>query len=96
MATKLFVGNLHFDTTEQELRSLFSDFRPIYSAKLIKDRSTGKARGFGFIELEGQNISNAIEHLNGTLLRGRKIRINRAFKRKSTKKTSEKSYSYRS
>ena len=78
MAKKLFVGNLPYSATEEELRELFAQYGEVQSVKLITDRETGRPRGFAFIEMEAQA---AIDALNGTELGGRNLRVDVARER---------------
>ncbi len=75
----IYVGNLANSTTEEQLRSLFSQYGEVKSVKIIKDKFSGEARGFAFVEMgtadEGQA---AINGLNGTEVGGRRLRINEA------------------
>ena len=79
MAQKLYVGNLSFQSTEDELRDLFSQHGEVTSVRLISDRDTGRSRGFAFVEMENANA--AIEALNGYELGGRNLRVNEARER---------------
>ncbi len=76
---KLYVGNLSFDTSSQDLEQIFGEFGTVESATVVEDRDTGRSRGFGFVELssneEGQN---AIEQLNGKEVGGRALTVNEA------------------
>ena len=76
---KLYVGNISFDTTQQDLEKLFGEVGTVTSANMIEDRETGRPRGFGFIEMsskeEGQN---AIAQLNGKEVDGRELKVNEA------------------
>ena len=76
---KIFVGNFSFSTTEDDLRSLFSPFGNIDTISVITDRTTGRSRGFGFVEMgdRGQ-AEKAIEALNGKDFGGRSLSINEA------------------
>src|SRR6266404_5121997 len=77
--TNLFVGNLNFRTTETELRSLFEQFGEIRRVQIITDRETGRARGFGFVEMENdEDGSKAIAELNGKEVAGRALLVNLA------------------
>ncbi|MCH8010867.1 MAG: RNA-binding protein [Candidatus Marinimicrobia bacterium] len=78
MATSIYVGNLAFDTTESEVSDLFSQHGKVESVKLITDRNTGRSRGFGFVEMEANEATAAIEALNGQEFKGRTLRINEA------------------
>ncbi len=76
---KIFVGNFSFSTTEDDLRTLFAPFGNIDTISVITDRTTGRSRGFGFVEMgdRGQ-AEKAIEALNGTQFGGRSLNINEA------------------
>ena len=77
MNTKLFVGNLSFKTTEQELEEAFSRCGKVVSVALPVDRETGRKRGFGFVEMETQEEAEAaIRDFNGQTLGGRQIVVN--------------------
>jgi RNA recognition motif-containing protein len=76
--TKLYVGNLSFDTTEDSLRALFSGYGTVESATLISDRDTGRPRGFGFVEMSSADASTAMQALNGKDFEGRTLRVNEA------------------
>jgi len=78
----IYVGNLPFTSTEDELRGLFEQYGEVLSVKLISDRETGRPRGFGFVEMEDSDAGAAIEALNGQELGGRTLRINEAQERK--------------
>ena len=77
MSKKLYVGNLSFQTTDQELADAFGQFGTVTSAQVVTDRDTGRSRGFGFVEMsEGGDA--AIQALNGTQLGGRTLTVNEA------------------
>lgn len=78
MMAKIYVGNLPFSTTDAELRTLFSQHGTVESVSLPTDRDTGRPRGFGFVEMNQADASRAIEHLNGTDVGGRSLRVNPA------------------
>jgi RNA recognition motif-containing protein len=79
MATKLFVGNLSFQSTDSDLSDLFSQIGAVASATIIMDKMTGKSRGFGFVEMTtNQEAQQAVERLNGTQLHGRALTVNEA------------------
>lgn len=79
MAKKLFVGNLSWGTTDDSLRELFSQAGTVVSAQVITDRHTGKARGFGFVEMSSdEEADKAKAELNGKMLDGRAIVVNEA------------------
>ncbi len=76
---KLFVGGLPFSTTEDELRDLFAAHGTVASAIVVKDRDTGRSKGFGFVEFENADEGKAAEQaLNGSDLGGRSITVNEA------------------
>jgi RNA recognition motif-containing protein len=79
---KLYVGNLSYNVTDDELRDAFSAHGGVNSARVVEDRETGESRGFGFVEMgsasEGQA---AIERMNGFALKGRPLRVNEAQER---------------
>jgi len=76
---KIYVGNLPYSTTEDELRELFSEHGEVTSASLVMDRETGRPRGFGFVEMSDDAQANAaIEALNGKDLGGRDLTVNEA------------------
>ncbi|MBL9001534.1 MAG: RNA-binding protein [Phycisphaerae bacterium] len=76
---KLYVGNLPFGTTDEQLRDLFSQKGQVTSASVVIDRETGRSRGFGFVEMADANeANNAIEAFNGYSLGGRALVVNEA------------------
>ncbi len=77
MATKLFVGKLSYETTEDSLRTLFAQYGTVTSVSVIKDRDTGQSKGFAFVEMEDQDAAQkAISALNGNDFEGRSIIVN--------------------
>jgi RNA recognition motif-containing protein len=74
---KIYVGNLAWSATEAELRDLFSSYGDVASVAIITDRDTGRSRGFGFVELDG-DADKAISELDGRELGGRALRVNEA------------------
>ena len=79
MSTKLYVGNLSFKTTSDELREHFSQAGTVESASVIEDRETGRSRGFGFVEMAtAEDAQAAIEQFNGKELNGRSLTVNEA------------------
>lgn len=75
----LYVGNLAFSTTEEELRVLFEPYGPVDNITLVRDRDTGQPRGFGFVELgSDEQAEKAIAALNGQNVGGRNISVNEA------------------
>jgi cold-inducible RNA-binding protein len=78
MSKKLYVGNLAFQTTEEELNGIFSQFGAVESVTIITDRDTGRSKGFGFVVMEDADADKAIEQLNGSQLGGRNLTVNEA------------------
>ena len=79
MATKLYIGNLSFSTTESDLRQTFAAFGDVSSCNVITDRETGRPRGFAFVEMASADAaSKAVAELNGKDLGGRAIVVNEA------------------
>ena len=77
MSTKLFVGSLPWSVDDQKLQEAFEEHGEVVSAKVIKDRETGRSRGFGFVEMATQESANsAISALNNAQLGGRNIVVN--------------------
>ena len=75
---KLYVGNLPWSVSEQELGDLFAPLGDVHSAKVITDRETGRSRGFGFVELSDEAGRRAIDELNGKDMGGRALKVNEA------------------
>src|ERR1700690_290178 len=79
MATKLYVGGLPYQTTQDELRDAFSQAGAVASTSIIMDKMTGRSRGFGFVEMENNgDAEKAIEMWNGKRRYGRKLPVNEA------------------
>lgn len=79
MNKKLYVGNLSYETTEDELRKLFVEVGPVVSTALITDRASGRSKGFGFVEMETEQAAKeAIERLNNYELNQRAITVSEA------------------
>jgi RNA recognition motif-containing protein len=78
---RLFVGNLPYNTADQDLIDLFSGIGEVGSARVICDRETGRSRGFGFVEVEDAVAVKAVSELNDTDFGGRKIRVSEAHER---------------
>ena len=75
----IYVGNLSYQTTEDELRDLFAEFGDVVSAKLIADKFTSQSKGFGFVEMSNNSeAKKAMDELNGRDLNGRSITVNEA------------------
>jgi RNA recognition motif-containing protein len=79
MASKLYVGNLSFESSEDDIREVFAKHGTVESVAVIKDRETGRARGFGFVEMStAAEAQAAIRALDGTSMDGRSISVNEA------------------
>jgi len=79
MSTKLYVGNLTFQTTSQDLQELFTQAGTVESANVVEDRDTGRSRGFAFVEMSTkEEATSAIEQFNGKELGGRALKVNEA------------------
>ena len=79
MSMKLYVGNLAFQTTSQELQTLFAQAGTVESVSLIEDRETGRSRGFGFVEMSTKEEgAAAIQQFNGKDMDGRALKVNEA------------------
>jgi RNA recognition motif-containing protein len=88
MATKLFVGRLSFNTTDDSLRTLFSQYGKVASAQVIMDRGTNQSKGFGFVEMEERMAADAaITALDGKEFEGRTIVVNVAKPREERPKS---------
>lgn len=76
---KVYIGNMSYDTSEDELRQVFENFGEVTSVNIITDRDTGKPRGFAFVEMSSKEEGTAaIEGLNGQELHGRTLNVNEA------------------
>ena len=79
MSTKLYVGNLSFNTTAQDLETMFGESGTVVSASLIEDRETGRSRGFAFVEMSSAEEGKAaIAALDGKEVEGRNLKVNEA------------------
>jgi RNA recognition motif-containing protein len=75
---RIYVGNLPFQATEDEVRDLFGNHGAVQSVSLINDRETGRPRGFGFVEMDDSEADAAIAALDGVEFGGRNLRVNEA------------------
>lgn len=78
MSKSIYVGNLPWSATEEQVQELFAEHGKVLSVKLISDRETGRARGFGFVEMEDGEADAAIEALDNFSFGGRTLRVNEA------------------
>lgn len=77
MSTNIYVGNLSFDTSNNQLEALFTEFGEVSGAQVITDRDTGRSRGFGFVEMASSDAAQtAIAELNGKDIGGRQLTVN--------------------
>lgn len=75
----IYVGNLSYDLTDEDLRSAFEEYGEVETASVIKDKFTGQSKGFGFVEMPRQaDAEEAIKQLNGANLKGRNLKVNQA------------------
>jgi len=81
---KLYIGNLAYEVTEDDIRDLFADFGDVVSVSIITDRYSGKSKGFGFVEFKtAEAAKEAISKMNETEVKGRKIVVDEARPKKS-------------
>jgi RNA recognition motif-containing protein len=78
---KMYVGNLPWSTTEDDLREMFAAHGEVHSVAVITDRDTGRSRGFGFVEMDPSDADNAMRELDGRDFGGRNLRVNEAQKK---------------
>lgn len=79
MATKLYVGNLNYRTTDDALRELFEQYGEVASATVVTDRTTGRSKGFGFVEMmDAEAAKNAQSELDGNEFEGRALKVDEA------------------
>ncbi|NQT96904.1 MAG: RNA-binding protein [Candidatus Marinimicrobia bacterium] len=89
----IYVGNLSFDVTEDELQKLFEEHGSVVSVNIIKDRYTGNSKGFGFVEMENQaDAEKAIKELDESEIKGRNIKVNQARPRDEKSKPKRRSW----
>jgi RNA recognition motif-containing protein len=89
----IYVGNLPYDTSEDDLRQMFGEFGAVSGVNIIKDRVTGNSKGFGFVEMDNDSEGQkAIDELNGADIKGRNLKINLARPRTDKPKTNRKSW----
>ena len=79
MSTKLYVGNLSFNTSSQDLETMFAEAGTVQSANIVEDRDTGRSRGFGFVEMStAEEAQKAISSFDGKEIDGRSLKVNEA------------------
>ena len=88
----IYVGNLQYGVTEDELKELFEEFGEVMSVKIITDKYSGRSKGYGFVEMSNNNeAKKAIENLNEKEVRGRNIRVNQAREREENPRRENRS-----
>lgn len=88
MAKKLYVGNLDYEVTDDELTQVFNQCGQVSEAKVVKDKETGKSKGFGFVEmLNNDEATHAIDRMNGFDLKGRPLIVDEAKEPQQTRRT---------
>jgi len=93
MSTKLYVGNLAFQTTSQELQELFATAGTVESASVVEDRDTGRSRGFAFVEMSTkEEAAAAIDQFNGKEVGGRALKVNEAKPRENRNGSSGRNF----
>ncbi len=88
MSKKIYVGNLSFDATEEQVREMFEAHGTVESVALINDRDTGRFRGFGFVEMDDASANKAIQALDGAEVDGRALKVNEARPREERPRSS--------
>jgi RNA recognition motif-containing protein len=78
MSKRIYVGNLPYRTTEDDLRRIFEEYGAVLSVNLVNDRETGQPRGFGFVEMNDSEADTAVDALNNANIGGRSIKVNEA------------------
>ena len=78
VSKSIYVGNLPWSATEDQVRNLFSQYGTVNSVNLVSDRETGRARGFGFVEMPEDDAAAAIQALDGSSMDGRNLKVNEA------------------
>lgn len=78
MSKSIYIGNLPWSATEEDVQELFAPHGSVLSVKLVTDRETGRARGFGFVEMEDEGVAAAVKALDNSAFGGRTLRVNEA------------------
>lgn len=93
----IYVGNLHFNVSEDELRKAFEEYGEVASVKIITDKYSGRSKGFGFVEmLNDKEAKEAIDNLNGTEIKGRAVNVNQAREKENNSGGDRRSFRPRS
>lgn len=89
----IYVGNLSYEMTEENLRQLFAEYGTVTSVNVIRDRDTGNSKGFGFVEMERQaDGEKAVKELNGNIVKDREIKVNQARPREDRSKSRQRNW----
>ncbi len=89
----IYVGNLPYGTTDEDLKSVFAEFGEVSSVNIIKDRMTGNSKGFGFVEMDNdEEGQKAIDEVNGKELQGRPLKVNLARPRQERPRQERRSW----
>lgn len=88
----IYVGNLPYSTSEEDIKDLFSEYGEVSSVKFIKDRDTGRFRGFGFVEMEDEGAQQAIENLNNSEFHERNLVVNEAREKTQRRRDNRKRF----
>ena len=87
----IYVGNLHYDLSEEQLKEIFEEYGTVNSVKIITDKFSGKSKGFGFVEMENDTEANqAMEELNDAEVKGRSMRVNQARERTDNRRSNDR------
>jgi cold-inducible RNA-binding protein len=89
MSNKIFVGNLSYSATDADLRAAFEEFGNIQDVKIVKDRESGRSRGFGFITYSSSDEAKKALAMNGQDMDGRKLRVNEALDKEQSRDRGE-------
>jgi RNA recognition motif-containing protein len=93
----IYVGNLHFNVNEDELRKAFEEYGEVASVKIITDKYSGRSKGFGFVEMSNdKEAQEAINNLNGTEIKGRAVNVNQAREKENNTGGERRNYRSRS
>ncbi len=93
MDMNIYVGNLPYGTTDEDLKSAFGEYGAVTSVNIIKDRVTGNSKGFGFVEMENDDEGQkAVDELNGAEMQGRNLKVNLARPRTERPRQERKSW----
>ncbi|MFW6326950.1 MAG: RNA recognition motif domain-containing protein [Bacteroidota bacterium] len=77
----IYVGNLHYDVQDEDLKEVFTEYGEVESVKIVTDRNTGRSKGFGFVVMDNDSGARALEELNGVELMGREMKVSEARER---------------